>query len=150
VKVDEAAPAVQIDPRLAQDSHLLGWLGGTRLLLMRNAHFPWFVLVPATGETEFYKLDAHLQSRILAQINQLADFIQHNFQIDKINIGMIGNIVSQLHIHVIGRRRDDICWPGVVWGTKEFRHYQPEQVEKIAAGLTLYLADRFRADPDCI
>ena len=136
-----------LDPRLREDSHLLGWLDTTQLLLMRNALFPWFVLVPETDEIEFYKLDPKSQAQLLDQINLLSEFIESNYPIDKMNIGLIGNIVSQLHVHLVGRNRQDICWPNVVWGVKEFKPYQPGEVEKTLDKLVLALQDRFRARP---
>ncbi|HXK57102.1 MAG: HIT domain-containing protein [Gammaproteobacteria bacterium] len=141
-------PGIGLDTRLKQDSHLLGWLGSTDLLLMRNALFPWFVLVPETDEIEFYKLDSRIQMQLLTQINLISEFIESNFQIDKLNIGLIGNVVPQLHVHVVGRRREDICWPGVVWGVKESIPYAAGQVEKIVTQLLLLPHAAFRANPE--
>lgn len=138
----------KLDPRLKQDSHHLGWLGATDLLLMRNSLFPWFVLVPKTDEIEFYKLDSELQTLILRQLNLMSEFVENSYQIDKMNIGLIGNIVSQLHVHIIGRNRKDICWPGVVWGVKAFESYQPGQVEEIVEKLIIFTQGAFRANPE--
>ena len=99
--------------------------------------FPWYVLVPDTKEIELHNLSADLQSIVLKQINLVSKFIEENNKIDKINIGAIGNIVPQLHIHIIGRSIDDICWPDVVWGTKEFRQYQPGKVEEIKENISI-------------
>ncbi|MCB1881438.1 MAG: HIT domain-containing protein [Gammaproteobacteria bacterium] len=141
-------PNIQLDPRLKQDSHHLGWLGATELLLMRNSLFPWFVLVPNTNEIEFYKLDSALQLQILGQLNLVSEFVEHRYQIDKMNIGLIGNIVSQLHIHVIGRSRKDLCWPGVVWGVKAFAPYEPGQVEEIVEKLVTFSQGVLRIHPE--
>ncbi|MCB1870068.1 MAG: HIT family protein [Gammaproteobacteria bacterium] len=141
---------VLLDPRLKRDCHPLGRLEGSELLLMRNALFPWFVLVPETAEIEFYRLEMQLQMQLLSQINLLSEFIVENFPTDKINIGMIGNMVSQLHVHVVGRNREDSCWPGVVWGTQQFRPYETGEVVKIAEKLTSSMHGRFSADPAII
>jgi len=137
-----------LDPRLEKDTHLLGSLDTTQLLLMRNALFPWFVLVPETDEIEFYKLDPKIQVQLLDQINLLAEFIESHYPIEKMNIGLIGNMVSQLHVHLVGRNRKDICWPDVVWGVKEFKPYQPGEVEKTVEKLVQAMRERFRARPE--
>ncbi|NOX93314.1 MAG: HIT domain-containing protein, partial [Gammaproteobacteria bacterium] len=92
-----------IDERLATDSYRLGEFDDCLLLLSKNALFPWFILVPVTQEIEFHKLSPEQQSRIQQHINAVAWFIEEYFSTDKINIASIGNIVSQLHIHIIGR-----------------------------------------------
>lgn len=136
---------IQLDHRLKKDCYLLGCLDTSELLLMRNAFFPWFVLVPQTDEIEFYKLEPKFQAQIMGQINRVSEFIVAYYPVDKMNIGMIGNIVAQMHVHVVGRSRDDICWPGVVWGVKTFRPYQPEDVEAIVEKLVAFMQDSFCA-----
>lgn len=120
-----------LNKKLEDDSHMLGTLGTSYLLLMRNAHFPWFVIVPLTDKTEFHALDHDQQLILLEQINGLSQFIEDNFSIDKLNIACIGNVVSQLHIHIVGRRTDDICWPNVVWGIKEKKAYTESDISAI-------------------
>ena len=121
----------RVNEKLLEDCYLLGRFDGCVLLLMRNALFPWFVLVPQTNEIEFYKLDHDLQVKLIEQINHMSEFIEEHFRIDKINIASIGNVVSQMHVHVIGRTKDDVCWPGVVWGTRKFKPYEADQIEQI-------------------
>ena len=123
---------------------MLGSFDSSHLLLMRNALFPWFVLVPFTNEIEFHKLGQEMQLEVLFQINLVSKFIEDNNKTDKINIGAIGNIVSQMHVHIIGRSKDDICWPGVVWGTTEFKSYKPGQVEEIKDKLIVSLQGKFQ------
>ncbi|MBL1276138.1 MAG: HIT domain-containing protein [Ectothiorhodospiraceae bacterium] len=101
------------------------------LLLSKNALFPWFILVPSTQETEFHKLSTDQQSQTQQHINTIARFIEMHFSPDKINIATIGNIVSQMHIHIIGRRKDDSCWPNVVWGSKQYKDYEAGEVTTI-------------------
>lgn len=123
----------QLHDRLAADCHLLGRNGSCLLLLNRNALYPWFILVPECNETEFYRLGPEQQSEVLALINRLSRFIENHFAVDKLNIATIGNVVSQLHIHVIGRQQTDACWPGVVWGMAQFEAYLPQRVAEIQA-----------------
>jgi len=120
-----------LHPQLARDSITLGHLGSGRLLLMSNAHYPWFVLVPDTAATELHELDADLQARVVNDINRVSRFVRQRFPVDKLNVAAIGNIVPQLHIHVVGRRRDDPAWPGVVWGHPQQRPYDDAELERI-------------------
>ena len=122
---------LSLDRRLENDTHQLGKLDNCLLLLSKNAHFPWFILVPATDEIEYHRLDNALQKRLQQHINAVAEFIETHFDTDKINIATIGNVVSQLHIHIIGRSKNDPCWPGVVWGTEHFKPYSENEIEKI-------------------
>lgn len=138
-----------LDPHLAADCHRLGQLGDAELLLMDNVHFPWLILVPHCSQSEFYQLDFSQQQALLTSINTLSGFIKQHFSSDKLNIATIGNIVSQLHIHIIGRHHDDLCWPGVVWGTSHRIPYSVSDLQQIRAALIEYLGNAFitRNDP---
>jgi diadenosine tetraphosphate (Ap4A) HIT family hydrolase len=135
---------ITLDARLKADTYPLGEFDGSLLLLSKNALFPWFVLVPETQEIEFHKLSTAQQSRTQQQINAVAQFIETRFSPDKINIATIGNIVSQLHIHIIGRNKNDVCWPGVVWGTPHFKDYEAQEVGLIKNQLEDILKGIFR------
>lgn len=134
-----------LDKRLNNDTYPLGRWDDCLLLLSKNALFPWFILVPDTDETEYHKLNHEQQTKTQQHINHIAHFIETHFSTDKINIATIGNIVSQLHIHIIGRRHGDACWPGVVWGTSEFQSYEAHEVTAIKAQLTATLKEGFHA-----
>ncbi len=121
----------KLDPRLAKDCLVLGKLNFSQLLLMNNALVPWFILVPNSSETEIIDLSKSEQADLLEEINHLAAFVRNNFVISKLNIAAIGNVVSQLHIHVLGRDPADYCWPNVVWGRDECRPYSDEKVAEI-------------------
>ena len=120
-----------LDPRLQSDCHTLGELGENLLLLMDNSLLPWFVIVPKENVTEIYELTQEKQLEVLDLINRISVFVKQHFNIDKLNIAAIGNIVSQLHIHLVGRRRDDYCWPGVVWGVAQKQVYKKQEVSRI-------------------
>ena len=100
------------------------------LLLQDNALIPWLILVPDTDATELYHLDFSLQTRILQDINHVCRVLEKHMAFDKINIATIGNIVQQLHVHIVARRRDDKCWPGVVWGIEKKACYQADEVSR--------------------
>ncbi len=135
-----------LNEQLQRDCHVLGYLSDTRVLLHRNALFRWFILLPNTGETEFHKLSETQQQQHLQYINRLSLFIEENFITDKLNIATIGNVVSQLHIHVVGRRKNDACWPDVVWGCKQSQAYTEDEVTTIRRKLIQALGVDFRAD----
>jgi len=121
----------KLDPNLKRDTYVMGKLSDNYLLLNKNSLYPWFIIVPPTEEIEFYNLSREAQLQLLDQINEISVFIKQNFNSTKLNVACIGNVVSQLHIHIIGRHRDDACWPGVVWGNEQFNAYQTHQVQEL-------------------
>lgn len=120
----------KLDPQLRNDSHVLGRLESQHLLLLNNSLYPWLILVPETDVTEFYELDEPEQLLLLKNVNRLSGFLKQNYTVDKLNIAAIGNIVSQLHVHIIGRTRTDFCWPDVVWGRPENCPYKEAELDK--------------------
>ena len=130
----------QLNPQLQADCYLLGTIDGNTLLLHKNALVPWFILVPDTEEAELFKLPAAHQSNVQSCINQLALFVEQYFTADKLNIATIGNIVPQLHIHIIGRHINDFCWPKPVWGEQESAQYTPKDIQAIKHALSSQLS----------
>ena len=124
-----------LDERLQRDCFFLGRLELSQLLLLNNAAVPWFILVPEVAVTELCDLDELQHTTLMNESRRLAEFIRQTFVIDKLNVAAIGNVVSQLHLHVIGRRKDDYCWPDVVWGTTPPEQYELAQVATIVAQL---------------
>lgn len=123
----------EIDKRLADDSFTLGEFETSIVLLMNNKVAPWFVLVPkVVSVSELYELDESTQALLWKDINCLSKFIKSHFTVDKLNVAAIGNIVKQLHIHVVARTEKDHCWPGVVWGTEFSEVYPEEEVSSLA------------------
>lgn len=114
----QAARGFELHPQLRADCHDLGRLAGCRVLLHRSAAIPWFILVPETPGTvtEWHELVATERRALEAAVLHVSRFLKARLGADKVNIAAIGNLVPQLHVHVVGRRRDDPCWPGVVWG----------------------------------
>jgi diadenosine tetraphosphate (Ap4A) HIT family hydrolase len=121
----------ELDSRLQQDCFRLGRLDLCHLLLLDNAAVPWFILVPETSVSEICDLASAQQLTLLQEMNVVANFVRQTFVIDKLNVAAIGNIVRQLHVHVVGRRATDYCWPGVVWGTVPPERYTEEQLAQI-------------------
>jgi len=134
-----------LDSRLEQDTLLLGDFPLCRLLLMNDAQYPWFILVPRREEvSELFQLDAADQQMLWMETTSLAETVKDTFGADKMNIATLGNMVGQLHMHVIARRRDDVAWPAPVWGRHPAKAYTEEQVAAIKNKLKLVLADDFR------
>ncbi|HED33430.1 MAG TPA: HIT domain-containing protein [Gammaproteobacteria bacterium] len=124
-----------LHPQLASDCYSTGHVDSSLLLLHKNALIPWFILVPDTKENELFKLDGVHQKHIQDETNRVAHFVSHYFNAHKLNIATIGNIVPQLHIHIIGRFTDDFCWPAPVWGQPDSAEYTPQALEDIKTEL---------------
>lgn len=121
----------ELDARLQQDCFRLGRLEFCHLLLLDNAAVPWFVLVPETNVVEICDLPIAQQHLLLQETTAVSNFVSQTFVTEKLNVAAIGNIVRQLHVHVVGRRTGDYCWPGVVWGTVPPERYKDEQLAQI-------------------
>ncbi|MEN8178665.1 MAG: HIT family protein [Pseudomonadota bacterium] len=134
----------KLDSRLANDCIQLGQLDLSLLLLMNNALVPWFILAPKVAEQELFQLTQEQQLILLDEINRISRFVHSEFAPDKLNVAAIGNIVQQLHIHIVGRRRDDFCWPGVVWGAKQRLEYSPDEINRLRSLVASQLSDRFQ------
>lgn len=123
-----------LDPRLAADSVFV--LDGplSQIRLINDTRFPWLVLVPRLpGVTELPELDDAQQHLLLKELNRAGRAIRQEPNINKVNIGALGNIVRQLHIHVVGRHEDDAAWPAPVWGSGAAeRHTAEALAERVA------------------
>jgi diadenosine tetraphosphate (Ap4A) HIT family hydrolase len=107
----------QLDSRLDADTIPIGDLALSSVLLLNDARFPWFVLVPRIPNvSEFTDLSDEDYTRLMDEIRIAARVMTELSKPDKVNVGALGNIVTQLHVHVIGRFRSDPAWPGPVWG----------------------------------
>lgn len=106
-----------LHPQLAADTVPVGDLPLSRVLLANDANYPWLILVPRLpGLTEIIDLDENEQVQLLAEIDRAARALKSVTPCDKLNIAVLGNMVSQLHVHVIARRHSDPAWPKPVWG----------------------------------
>lgn len=110
--------AFELDPRLAADSVFIADGPLSQVRLMDDTRFPWLLLVPRVpGAAEWIDLDGGQQRLLLAELDQLSRLLRGEPGVEKINIGALGNIVRQLHVHVVGRHAGDPAWPGPVWGS---------------------------------
>ncbi|MGC8535353.1 MAG: HIT family protein [Rhizomicrobium sp.] len=106
-----------LDPRLAADTEWVADWALCTVRLMNDARFPWVVLIPRRPHVRELHDLGHGEALVLLQeLQRVSKGLQSIFEPDKINIGALGNIVAQLHVHVVARRMDDAAWPGPVWG----------------------------------
>jgi diadenosine tetraphosphate (Ap4A) HIT family hydrolase len=124
-----------LDPRLAADTHPIGECALSRLLLMDDARFPWLILVPRiAGARELFDLDGVDRASLLAELDGVGRALETLLRPDKMNIAALGNVVPQLHVHVIARYATDAAWPQPVWGRGEPVRYEPAaRAARIAA-----------------
>ena len=133
-----------LDPQLAADTLPLGDFKLCRLLLMNDAQYPWFILVPRREEvSEVFQLDSADQSQLWQESVALAEKLKDLFAADKLNVATLGNMVAQLHMHVIVRRRGDAAWPAPVWGRHPAVAYREDQIAEIRDKLRMVLGDEF-------
>ena len=125
--------AFELNKRLAAGGFDFGALGKCRVLLKDNAVFPWFILVPEVESsiTELHELEATDYASVMFTIRQVSEFVEKHFDPDKINVAAIGNIVNQLHIHIVARTTTDPAWPGVVWSCDSKTPYEKETALEI-------------------
>jgi len=131
-----AAPPWELHPQLASDTVAIGDLSLSRVLLHRDANYPWLVLVPRRpGAVEIIDLDEMEQTELFGEVSTLARALKSVTRCDKLNIAAIGNVVSQLHVHIVARRRTDVAWPKPVWGAAPARAYAPPELDRLVAAL---------------
>lgn len=116
--------------RLQNDTVEVMDLSLCRVLLMNDESFPWLILVPMRpGATEIHGLSKEDRAALIEETSLASRAISAVFSPDKINVGALGNLVPQLHVHVIGRRRTDRAWPGPVWGSAKGAAYSAAALE---------------------
>jgi diadenosine tetraphosphate (Ap4A) HIT family hydrolase len=118
------------------DCHRLGRFPHSHLLLHKNALLPWFILVPETALTGLFELEPALRLAVMEESALVSRFIATELGCSKVNFAAIGNMVPQLHLHLVGRRVGDPCWPDPVWGHLQGRReYPPLQIRDWSARL---------------
>lgn len=131
-----------LDPRLNQDSCWSMDLKLSKLLLVNNSLFPWVILVPRKKNLkEIIDLNTEDRIMLMDEISYMSKIMQTIFSPDKLNIAALGNIVQQLHIHVIARYKNDQAWPNPVFGSKK-QEYKLDEQKQIINQLQELLNDR--------
>ncbi len=131
-----------LDPRLAADTFAVGDLPLSRVLLMKDSRFPWLILVPRRANlSELHDLSPQERATLVDEAALVGEKLKNLTGANKVNIGALGNIVAQLHVHVVARFEGDAAWPGPVWGAGKAEPYAPEaakeRVRAVAAMLGL-------------
>jgi len=127
-----------LHPTLAADTVELARWPLCRVLLMNDARYPWLILVPTRPDLrEFHDLDEADRGVLIEEIARASRALEAAFAPDKINVGALGNMVPQLHVHVIGRRQGDDAWPGPVWGKHPPRPYSEAELNELGDRLAL-------------
>ncbi|MBD9482095.1 HIT domain-containing protein [Pseudomonas sp. PDM14] len=133
-----------LDSRLQGDTLLIGNYPLCQLLLMNDASYPWFILVPRReAVSELFQLDLDDQRALWRETTHLAEVLKDAFIADKMNVATLGNVVSQLHMHVVVRRRSDASWPAPVWGKHPAVPYSDTQVAELRTRLRGVLGGDF-------
>ena len=133
---------IKLHPQLEKDCFVLGEFTLCSLLLLNDANYPWFILLPNRDNMrEIHQLPAEDQQQLMTESMFFSRCLEQVFQPDKLNIAALGNVVPQLHIHHIARFISDACWPAPVWGAVPALPYQPEQIEIIKSQLRKYFDD---------
>ena len=141
-RTDQPGPYV-LHERLAADSHPLRPLPLCELRLMDDANYPWLVLVPrVAGARELIDLDPAQRRGLTEEIDLAQRLLRGCFRPYKLNVAALGNLVPQLHVHVIARFEDDPAWPAPVWGRVAARPYSPEALVERITMLQAAMPDR--------
>ncbi|ALP40531.1 HIT domain-containing protein [Aeromonas schubertii] len=124
----------ELHPRLAADTRVLGDLPLCRVLLSRDSNYPWLILVPRIDNLrEIHHLAEADRQQLMRESCAVAALMEASLQPDKINIGALGNLVPQLHLHHVVRFTGDAAWPGPIWGAKPAQPYEEAGLEKQVA-----------------
>jgi diadenosine tetraphosphate (Ap4A) HIT family hydrolase len=131
----------ELHPALARDTAPVARLPLCRVLWMRDRRFPWLILVPdREGVREIHQLDAADRAALIEEIARAGEAMARLFRPDKLNVGALGNIVPQLHVHVVARYAGDAAWPGPVWGSGAAEPYGESELEELLGRLATALS----------
>ena len=126
-------PGFELDGRLEADSVPLIWLGLCELRLMDDKRWPWLILVPRRGGIEeIHDMTPLDQAMLTFEVNLVAEALKRTSGCLKINTAALGNVVRQLHVHVIARNEGDTNWPGPVWGHGQREPYRLDDRRRFA------------------
>lgn len=122
-----------LNKRLSDGCFEITRMHGCRILLKNEANFPWFIVVPEVPQAieDLHQLDDETFAEVMLAVRKTSRFVEAHFRPEKLNVACIGNIVRQMHIHVVGRSTGDPAWPGVVWAFDGKRKYVEGESERI-------------------
>lgn len=118
-----------LDGRLEEDSYPVTELPLCQLRLMDDKRYPWLLLIPRRrGVSEIFDLDEADQQQLWREASRIGQALKEFLGADKLNVASLGNVVPQLHVHLVIRRESDETWPGPVWGQGESRRYNLDEL----------------------
>lgn len=133
--------AFVLDPRLQADTRPVIALPLCDVLLMNDARYAWLILVPRVAAcTEILDLSEEARATLWREVEHVAAVLREVAPCDKLNIGALGNIVRQLHVHVVARKEGDAAWPGPVWGSGTAKTYDADALQSLVQELRQSLA----------
>ena len=125
-----------LHPRLKEDTIDIGDLPLCRVLVVKDANYPWLLLVPRrAGAVEIIDLEEVEQAQLMTEISRVARALKDITKCHKLNIAALGNAVPQLHVHIIARRTSDAAWPRPVWGVVPPLAHDAEEVQNFISAL---------------
>jgi diadenosine tetraphosphate (Ap4A) HIT family hydrolase len=131
----------ELDPRLAADTTELARWPLCRVLLMNDANYPWLILVPARPDLrDFDEVAGADRAALSDEIGRACAALRAMFKPHKLNVASLGNVVAQLHVHVIARQTTDPAWPKPVWGVVPAKPYPPEALAEFKRRFAAALA----------
>jgi diadenosine tetraphosphate (Ap4A) HIT family hydrolase len=136
---EQPLTAFTLHPQLSTDSLPVAELSLSTVRLMRDANYPWLLLVPRIEAIDVADMTPPDRAALMDEIVKASTALRETVPCDKLNIATLGNAVAQMHVHVIARRRNDISWPKPVWGAAPAKAYQPGEGEALAAKLAARL-----------
>lgn len=129
-----------LHPQLASDTQEVGRLGLCRVLLMNDSTYPWLILTPQRADIrEIHQLDAADRALLMEEIVSATTALEALYKPVKLNVAALGNMVPQLHVHVIARFEGDPAWPGPVWGKAPTKPYEAEAATAALEALRIAL-----------
>jgi len=129
-------PTWSLHPRLKEDTIDIGDLPLSKVLVMKDANYPWLLLVPRRpGAVEIIDLDEVERAQLMTEIARASRALKEITKCDKLNVAALGNQVPQLHVHIIARRTNDAAWPGPVWGVAPPLQYDAEEMQNFTNAL---------------
>ncbi|WP_349359011.1 HIT family protein [Stappia sp.] len=135
-------PRFDLDPRLAADSLPVADLDLATVRLMSDSRFPWLLVIPQRPDlVDLIDLAPAEQVALMAELDRVARALKAETGCPKLNVAALGNMVPQLHVHVIARFPEDAAWPGPVWGVGTAEPYAPEVAQALASRLAARLVD---------
>jgi diadenosine tetraphosphate (Ap4A) HIT family hydrolase len=125
-----------LHPQLARDTIVMGDLALSRLLVVNDANWPWLLLVPRRqGASEIIDLDEVERAQLMTEIARVARGLKEVTACDKLNVAALGNVVPQLHVHVIARRSGDAGWPKPIWGAAPPLPHDPRELDRFVTAI---------------